>query len=393
MALSPATFEGIRVLDLTRLLPGPYCTMLLADLGATVWKVEEPGRGDWARWIGTPVLDGPAGFGGFFEFLNRGKSSVALDLRRAEGVDAALALAAYADVVVDGFRPGVLDRWGLSEERIRAVRPDAVLVRLTGFGSEGAWATRAGHDINYLARAGVLGESGLAGTPPSLSALQVADLAGGALPAAFGIAAALFRRATSGEGATLDVSMTEGALALFGAQAREQARAGFVARGQDVLAGGAASYGVYETADGRFLALGALEPRFWKVVCEAAELPDLVASGWATDDPTSRRALADVIRARTLDAWCERFEGLDACVEPVVRLEEALATPTFAARAAVVDVDGAPMVVPPTSRGAADLKAAAPRLGEHTRAVLSGAGCADEQIDAWIAAGIAASAD
>ena len=261
-----APLAGVRVLDLTRLLPGPMATLYLADLGADVVKIEDTAAGDYARTL-DPSGPQPSAC---FRALNRGKRSVSLDLRHPDGRAAFFALVRTAHVVIEGFRPGVVAALGVDHAAVAAVNPAIVYCSLTGYGQDGPRAAAAGHDINYLGYAGVLEQTGSAGGAPVLGNVQIADLLGGAATAAIAILAALLPARTRGEGRYLDVAMADGALAhnVFALHALEQHGA-TAPRGEDLLTGGVPCYGVYATRDGRFLAVGALERKFWQALCDA----------------------------------------------------------------------------------------------------------------------------
>ncbi len=382
--------EGLRVLDLSRLLPGPFATLVLADLGADVVKVEAPRGGDALRSI--PPLAGEAS--GAFHALNRNKRSLALDLRRPEGAAAFLRLAARADVVVESYRPGVLDRLGLGWAALRAASPRLVLCSITGYGQDGPYAARAGHDVDYCAIAGVLG---LNGEPerPVVPGVQVADLAGGAWPAVAGVLAALVRRATTGEGAHVDVSMAEGALALMTLPlAMAWARGAPNVRGRELLSGGAASYGVYRTKDGRFVALGALEPKFFAALCEAVGRPELAPRQLEQGGAGPRAELEAIFAERTRDEWAAFAAAHDVCLAPVLEGDEPRSDPHLAARGAFFEVPTAwegraiPGIATPVRlRGEEAPRRQAPRLGEHGEAVLREAGFSDGEIAALRGAG------
>ncbi|WP_242342737.1 CaiB/BaiF CoA transferase family protein [Anaeromyxobacter terrae] len=383
--------EGLRVLDLSRLLPGPFATLVLADLGADVVKIEEPQGGDALRSL--PPLAGEAS--GAFHALNRNKRSLALDLRRPEGVAAFLRLAARADVVVESYRPGVLDRMGLGWAALHAASPRLVLCSITGYGQDGPYASRAGHDVDYCAIAGVLG---LNGEPerPAVPGVQVADLAGGAWPAVAGVLAALVRRATTGEGAHVDVSMVEGALALMTLPfAMAWARGAPSVRGRELLSGGAASYGVYRTKDGRFVALGALEPKFFSALCEAVGRPELAPRQLEHGGAGPRAELEAIFAARTRDEWADFAAAHDVCLAPVLEGDEPRSDPHLAARGAFIEVAtpwegrGIPGIATPVRlRGEEAPRRPAPRLGEHGEAVLREAGFSDVDVAALRGAGI-----
>jgi len=270
--------EGIRVLDLSRLLPGPFLTMVLADLGADVVKVEDPKVGDYLRIF--PPAKG--GISGRYLAINRGKRSLALDLKDPAGKAAFLRLVAGADVVVESFRPGVLDKLGLGYDVLAGHNPRIVVCSISGYGATGPYVHRAGHDLNYIGLAGVLAMgSERPGGPPAMPGVQIADLAGGALWSATGILAALVGRERTGRGAHLDISMTEGSLALLAAELGNLDCGARPTRGTETLNGGLAAYGVYRTADERFVSVGALEPKFWMAFCTAIgrkiDLAELVA--------------------------------------------------------------------------------------------------------------------
>jgi len=358
---------GVRVLDLSRLLPGPMCTAHLAAMGADVIKVEDPRVGDYARSIGS-----------FFESINRGKRSVAVDLKTDAGREAFMALAATSDVILEGFRPGVVDDLRIDYQRVRAVKPDVVYCSLSGYGQTGPYRLASGHDINYLAVAGILDQSG-GGEKPGLCNLQIADLLGGSLSAAMGILAALFSARQTGAGRYLDVSMTDCALAhnVMPLMAFND-HGGTAPRGEDYLTGGLPWYNVYATLDGRNVALGALEPKFWRRFCEEIDRVD-----WAEqpDDPEARRRigheLSELFGSRPLEYWVERFAGVDCCLTPVLTLEEAMNDPQLAARGMFKRQDGRtdygfPIRFDPPLAAAPD--APAPGLGQHTREVFEAIG-------------------
>ncbi len=386
-----APLDGVRVLDLSRLLPGPACTLHLADLGADVVKVEDTGAGDYARSLGLPPACGraePDAPSAFFRMVNRNKRSVALDLKAAAGRDAFLRLARRVDVIVESFRPGVVDRLGVGYAAVAAINRRIVYCSISGYGQTGPYRDRPGHDINYLGYAGVLDQTGVAGGPPALSNLQVADLLGGAMNASTAILAALFAASRTGTGTYVDIAMTEGALAhnIFALHAIEtlgRSRA----RGSDLLTGGVPCYGVYATQDGRHLAVGALEEKFWRALCEALGRPDLIAGQLATEaaGEAVRQQLAAIFAQQTQAHWVERFAGLDCCVTPVLSLDETLVDPQVRARDMVVTgSDGTRQYAPPfrLTGHTFSIGRDAPRQGEHSEEVLRESGFADEEIAA-----------
>ena len=371
--LGDDTFAGVRVVDLTRLLPGPFATMLLADLGAEVVKVEAPMGGDYARWTPPIVESVDGGYGAFFESVNRGKKSIGLDLKSEGGREIARALIRSADVLVESFRPGVMERLGLGTEALVELNPNLIVCSISSFGQTGPLRLRAGHDINFLARSGALGIAGPADTAPGIPAVQVGDLAGGALYAAFAIAAALFRRERGGGGATIDLSMTEGVLSLMGPVISTYGATGKApARGGDTLTGGLPCYRIYETSDGGHIAVGALEPKFWMQVVNALGYPEWAADGLvmgkAADEAIER--IQGAFRTKTLAEWTAVFDQIDACTEPVKTLEDVVSDELFRARGAILRTgEGRLHAVPPSSRGVDVLGRVPPLLGEHTRAL------------------------
>jgi crotonobetainyl-CoA:carnitine CoA-transferase CaiB-like acyl-CoA transferase len=386
---SEGPLAGVRVLDLTRLLPGPMCTLYLADLGADVVKVEDIGAGDYARTLSataTPV----AGMTAWYRALNRNKRSLAIDLKTASGHAAFMALARAADVIVEGFRPGVVRALRVDYDTVRAENPRIVYCALSGYGQTGPRAEAAGHDINYLGYAGTLDSTGARNGPPALANLQIADLLGGAASAAIGILGALFGAARTGRGRYVDVAMADAVLAhqilLLGAL--EDAGA-IAPRGCDLLTGGVPCYGVYATRDGRFVAVGALEAKFWRTLCEALQRPDLVPLQFAAgaEGERVRAALEAIFATEPLARWRERLERLDCCVTPVLTFEEALADPQFAARGVVLRrEDGPRQYAPPfrLSPPSFAIVREAPRHGQHTDEVLREAGLDAAAIDALV---------
>ncbi len=383
--------HGVRILDLTKLLPGPFATMVLADLGADVVRVEDPAGGDWARDL--PPLVGEAS--GPFHALNRNKRSAAIDLRRAEGAAAFLRLARSADAVVESFRPGVMDRLGIGWDALRHENQRIVLCSITGYGQDGPYAARAGHDLDYCAFSGLLGANGTADRP-ILPGVQIADVAGGAWPAVAGILAALVGREVRGTGAHVDVSMTEGALAMLAVPlAVARARGSPMARGAEMLTGGAACYAVYATRDGRFVAFAALEPRFFAAFCEAVGRPDLSARQIENGGAGPRAELAAIFASRTRDEWAAFAREHDVCVAPVLEGDEPREDAHLRARGAFVHMPAGPggtfetVASPIRIGGEAAPLGPAPRLGEHTDEVLTQAGFSAHEISVLRATGVA----
>jgi alpha-methylacyl-CoA racemase len=376
--------RGIRVLDLSRLLPGPFLTMVLADMGADVIKVEDPRVGDYLR----AFPPGKGGLGGRYLAVNRGKRSIALDLKAPAGRDAFLRLAERADVVVESFRPGVMDKLGLGYAALSAQNARLVVCSISGYGQTGPYAQRAGHDLDYIGLAGVLAMGGPAGGAPAMPGVQIADLAGGALWSATAILGALVGRERTGRGAHLDISMTEGALALLAAELGNLDCGARPTRGVETLNGGLACYGVYRTADDRYLAVGALEPKFWLALNAALGRPPQVAElvGDAARQAAVRGELAAIFATRTAAEWHQRLAEHDCCVEVILEPEELADHPLHRAREVFFTIDGGAGVGPirqvRTPVGAPQDPRPPPRLGEHTREVLAEHGFDDAEIRA-----------
>ncbi|MEO5696507.1 MAG: CaiB/BaiF CoA-transferase family protein [Burkholderiaceae bacterium] len=344
MSVEPAAalpLAGIKVLDLTRLLPGPLATRHLAELGAEVLKIEGPagqGQDDGSRHMGLTPDERDAGTPArTFRELNRGKQLLRLDLRDPAGAAALLDLARESDVLVEGFRPGVMARLGLGWDVLQRVNPRLVVCAITGYGQHGAWSHRAGHDINYIAMAGVLEQIATSDGEIALPNFQIGDLMGGTQAAVTGVLAALLGVHRTGRGRFVDVSMCHEVLRHHVLAAIALQSTGRTPTpGRDLLSGGAPCYAVYGTADARHLAVGALELKFWQALCEAVGRPQWARLHWtlglAVGSPASmalRAELAAVFAAEPLAHWVDRFDAVDACVTPVLRLDEALAHPVF----------------------------------------------------------------
>ncbi len=376
---------GLKVLDLSRLLPGGYATLLLADLGADVLKVEQPGRGDGIRGFPPLRADGESGM---HLALNRGKRSITIDLRVPAGRDLLLQLVATGDVLVESFRPGVMDRLGVGFGALRETNPRLVYVAISGYGSDGPYRAVAGHDIDYLAYSGALSFTGsVAG--PHQPGLQIADIGAGGLLAVVATLAALRVRDRTGEGQFCDVAMTDGVLSWLSIHAGAYAVSGQQPRpGEGLLGGGFACYGVYTCADGRHLAVGALEPKFFAELLAVLGLPELFD---AQLDPARqgelRAALETAFGTRGRDAWMECFAGRDACVAPVLDLGEAFADPNARARGMVTG-DGRIGVVPRLAATPGRVGGPPSPLGADTDAVLQELGRTAEQIAELRAAGV-----
>ena len=348
---------GIRILEIAGIGPGPYCAMVLADMGAEVLRVERAAN----------AAPGDARF----DLLSRGRRSIAVDLKRAEGVAAVLRLCERADGLLEGFRPGVMERLGLGPDVCLARNPRLVYGRMTGFGQTGPLAQAAGHDINYIALAGALAPLGRRGAPPTPPLNLVGDFGGGGLLLAFGMTCALLERVKSGRGQVVDAAMVDGAAALMtvfhGAQ-----QSGFwkEERGANMLDTGSHFYDAYETSDGEFVAIGAIEPQFYaellnRIGVDPKSLPpQMDRASW----PEAKDALAKVFRTKTRAEWCALLEGSDACFAPVLSMSEARRHPHNVARSAFVDVAGVaqPRPAPRFSRTDSEVSRPPARPGEHT---------------------------
>ena len=375
--------QGLRVIELAGIGPAPLACMLLADLGADVVRVDR--------------LE-PSGLGLAIEPRHdvnaRGRRSVALDLKHEAGREALKRLLAPADVLVEGFRPGVMEKLGLGPEPCLALNPRLVYGRMTGFGQSGPLAQSAGHDLNYIALTGVLNAIGPAGGAPVPPLNLVGDYGGGALYLAFGVLAALFERQRSGLGQVVDAAMVDGAASLasifFGLQAAGNWSA---PRGENLLDGGAPFYATYETADARHISLAALEPKFFAPLVAALGLDERFLKHqydrkvW----PELRQAMAAAVRQHSRDEWCRRLEGSEACFAPVLSFEEAPAHTHAVARQAFVTVDGVvqPAPAPRFGRTPAGPLRRAPQVGEHTLDVLQQAGFSAADVQALVRQGVA----
>lgn len=354
--------KGIRILDLSRLAPGPYLTQLLADLGAEVIKIETPKVGDYARFIPKEM-----GLGKMFEMLNQGKKSVAINYRNPRGLDVFHRLVTTADAVLEGFRPGKAARWKMDYESLRKVKPDLIYCSLSGYGQQGPYRDRAGHDLNYTAIGGALALNALKDQPPIPYGVPLADLSG-AMLAGLALLAALVGRQNTGQGAYLDIALLDGVLSWLTPQAAAAFFSGLPTEGGTLaLSGGLACFNVYETADGRHLTLGALEPTFWNDFCRITERNDLLPRQF---DRTIKSEVAAIFKNRTMSEWLEAFAASDGCVEPILSFKEMLSHPQVQARGFVEEENGQPVRVNTPFVFARGEHRSIPRLGEHTRAIL-----------------------
>jgi crotonobetainyl-CoA:carnitine CoA-transferase CaiB-like acyl-CoA transferase len=388
----PLPLEGMRVLDLTRLLPGPFGTMLLADMGADVIKVEEPRGGDYARF--TPPF-ASSGMSMFHHIVNRNKRSIAVDLKQKDGRELVLELAGWAEVLVEQFRPGVMERLGLDYDTIREVNPSIIYCSITGYGQDGPYRDVAGHDLNYLGYAGILDATGHAGGPPVICGAQIADLAGGGMFSALSILMAYVHMKATGDGQHLDVAMTDGCISWLAANTGELFTSGVAPRrGEQVLWGATPCYNVYEAADG-YMAVGALEGKFWKRTCELLGKPEYADMQFSFERYDEIFAWFRArFKEKTRAEWVEVFGDEDTCVSPVLNMSEMAEDPQVLHRQMVVEVDddklgrvntlGIPFKFSLTP---GEIRSSAPVLGEHTDDILAMLGCSLAEVERLRAGG------
>jgi crotonobetainyl-CoA:carnitine CoA-transferase CaiB-like acyl-CoA transferase len=369
--------EGIRVLDLTRLLPGPYCSLLLADYGADVIKVEDPKNGDYARWYEPRVNDDQSAM---FISLNRNKRSITLNLKDEKDKVAFISLIKTSDVLIESFRPGVMDRLGLGYEDLKVHNPNLIYCAITGYGQSGPYAKEAGHDLNFLSYSGLLHLQGAPNDKPLIPSVQIGDIGGGALMAAVGILLAIINAKKSNTGQFVDISMLDGALSWMHTILPNYWTSGEkLNRGELTLNGGKACYEIYRTKDDRFLSVGALEYKFWKNFCQVIDKEKLIDQ---LDEPLEQQRIMKqevqtAIQQKTLTEWVELFEGIDACVSPVLTPEELTDNPQIKHRQMIEEIThpevgvikqiGNPIKL---SNSPVSTRRHAPGLGEHTNEIL-----------------------
>lgn len=387
---------SLKILDFSTLLPGPFASLLLADMGAEVLRVESPTRMDLVRVL-PPHVDGTSAS---HAYLNRNKRCIALDLKQAEAVEVVKQLVQEYDIVLEQFRPGVMDKLGVGYEALKAINPKLIYVSITGYGQTGPLRDRAGHDINYLALAGVASYTGRRESGPLPLGVQLADIGGGSLHGVMGLLAAVIHRQQTGEGQQVDVSMTDCAFSLHG-----MAGAGYLAAGvepemESLALNGGSFYDYYRTRDGRWFSVGSLEPQFMQQFCAAIGRPELAARGLSPkpeDQRALKREIAIEFEKHDFSEWQERFAALDACVEPMLSLSEAVEHPQLRERGVVTQV--------PNGKGGEQRQMACPirfsaglprprhigaALGAHTLEVMTRLGYTDEQVAALKAAKIIA---
>ena len=385
--------DGIRILDLSRLLPGGYASQMMADFGADVIKIEEPGTGDYSRSM---PPSGPGGLGLAYLAINRNKRSVTLNLKLEQGRAIFRTLVTQADVVLESYRPGVLERLGLGYESLQEINPGIIYCAISGYGQDGPYKLRAGHDLNYVGYAGLLSHNIGANGEPVMPATQIGDLAGGSLMAVIGILTALVARTQTGQGRMVDVSMTEGAMALLPLFTAAYLNTGVAPRpGRSTLDGGLPCYNIYEASDGKYVTLAALEPKFWHTFCTRIGHPELLpfhtpASDAARDE--CMRALQAIFKTKTRDEWVSELADLDTCLGPVYSIDEALNDPQAQSRGIDITNGNNGLRTLPTfpriSGVEQEQRYAPPRLGEQTTSVLLEAGYSAADIEDFKVEGV-----
>jgi len=329
---------SLKILDFSTLLPGPFATMMMGDLGAHVLRVEAPNRPDLIR-SAAPFDEN--GVSVWHSLLNRNKQSIALDLKKPESVEIVKKLIQEYDIVLEQFRPGVMERFGLGYAALKAVNPKIIYCSLTGYGQTGAFKDRAGHDINYLALSGIMSYTGRQANGPPPLGVQIADVGGGSMGAAVGILSAVIHRQISGEGQFIDISMFDMAVGLSAHIATHYLVGNTPPERETYFFNGGTYYDFYCTRDNRHLSVGGLEPKFWRGFCEAIARPDLIEDGFSADLAIQQRVKAEiksVIARRTLAEWTKIFSTVDVCVEPVQNIAEMTEHPHVKSRQLVVDV-------------------------------------------------------
>ena len=386
--------SGIRILDLTRLLPGAYASQMMADFGADVIKVEEPGTGDYGRFM---PPHGPGGMSLFFVATNRNKRSITLNLKTEQGCAIFQRMVRQADVVLESFRPGVMERLGIGYEQLKELHPGIIYCAISGYGQDGPYRLRAGHDLNYAGYAGLLHYNRGPHGEPAMPPTQLGDLAGGSYMAIIGILAALVGRGQTSVGRKIDVSMTEGVISLLPLVTASYMNTGKAPRpGHSTLDGGLPCYNIYETKDGKHITLAALEPKFWHTFCTHVGHLELLPFHMPVG-PGEREQAMDMLRAifktKTRDEWVAELGETDACIGPVYSIDEALNDPHAQSRGTSISSGAGAETFqtlpsfPRISENEQEQRYAPPTIGEHTNELLHEAGYSDEEIAQFTAGG------
>jgi crotonobetainyl-CoA:carnitine CoA-transferase CaiB-like acyl-CoA transferase len=378
--------KGFRLLDLSRLLPGPYCSLLLADLGMEVLKIEDPEGGDYLRIMGRMGKRENA----FFLSLNRNKKSITLNLKTKEGKEIFYKLIEMYDIVLEGFRPGVMDRLGIGFKELKKRNPRVIFCSLSGYGQDGPYRERSGHDINYIGLAGILELTGARNGAPVIPGIQIADIGGGGMTSAIAILSAIIHREKTGEGQFLDISMLDGILSWLSLHAGKYLiDQELPKRGEMLLNGGYACYQVYPTKDGRHMSLGALEPQFWKNFCEAIERRDLIDKQFIEGEERFRviEEIQELFKNKTQQEWVDFFKNVDACCEPILTFAEVFRHPQVLHRQMVKEIEdpvegkirqvGNPIK---SSQFSFEVRIPPPQQGEQTMEVLKAMGYSEDEI-------------
>jgi len=386
--------QGIKVLDLARLLPGNFCTLLLADCGADVLKIEDIDRGDYGRWSPPLVRTQSA----YFLGLNRNKRSMKLNLKTEEGKAIFMKLAERSDVILEGFRPGVTERLGIGYDSIRKVNPEIIYCSISGFGQDGPYRDKVGHDINYIGIGGILGVTGQRGGPPVIPATQISDIGGGGMMAVIGILTALVHRRETGRGQYVDISMLDGVVSWLSMFASKYFADGEIPeRGAMMLNGQYPCYRVYRTKDDKYITIGALEPRFWENLCRALEREDLRPHQYATGSKGDEvvAQLEKIFITKTRDEWAEYLENFEICHGSVNDFQETFSDPQVLHRGMVLEMDhptegrikqvGFPIKFSETP---ARIRLPSPGYGEHTEEVLRELGYTEGDIQRFEKSGV-----
>ena len=363
--------KGIKIIEMAGIGPGPFCGMVLADLGAEVIRVDRASA---------------KGTGSRQEASNRGKKSIAVDLKSKEGVEIVLKLVQEADAIFEGFRPGVMERLGLGPEECMELNESLVYGRMTGWGQDGPLANAAGHDINYISLSGALAAIGRPGSPPVPPLNLIGDFGGGGMLLALGLVSALLESKQSGKGQVVDAAMTDGS-ALLMTMIYTMQSSGFWkdSMGSNMLDGGAHFYDTYECSDGKFISLGSIEPQFYKLLCDLAGFDNNLSSDQMSRDgwPEKKKAVKEIILTKTREEWCQIMEGTDVCFAPVLSMEEAPNHPHNKARKTFIELEGAtqPAPAPRFSRTNPEVQSSPSLVGEHTDEILQSLNLGADEIE------------